>query len=187
LRRFKMKSGICWRQAGLAWLVLLLLNPLHLAGDEVKSENVRGSYILRNVKVEPVLLMAASSESYRVFWTMDEVAREEEEGGLTTGLTGEPAMPLTFSLSQNYPNPFNPSTTITFSVPEEGTGVTSLQIYDIRGRLLRTLVDEELGSGNYSVHWDGVSDRGELVSSGIYLYRLRQGAEVQTRKMTVVR
>jgi hypothetical protein len=184
-----MKSGIYWRQAGLAWLVLLLLNPLYLAGDEVKRQNVRGSYNLRNVQVEPVLLMAASSESYRVFWTMDEVAREEEEGGLTTGLTGEAALPLTFSLSQNYPNPFNPSTTFSFEIP--GTANTehpvTLTVYDIRGRLVKMLVNTDLEPGSHKIHWDGRNDRGATVTSGIYLYTLTAGEERYTRKMTVLK
>ena len=106
-----MKFGDHWRQAGLAWFVVLLLNPLYLAGEDVKRQNLNGeevraietggSFVLKNVQVEPVPLMTASSERYQVFWTMEGVAREEEEGGLTTGLTGEPSIPVAFSLSQN--------------------------------------------------------------------------------------
>jgi hypothetical protein len=98
-------------------------------------------------------------------------------------------IPKVFSLSQNYPNPFNPSTTISFDIP--GTIGTkqrvSLIVYDIRGRLVRRLIDSDLEPGSHKIHWDGHDDRGRSVSSGVYLYRLESGDFISTRKMIVVR
>jgi hypothetical protein len=100
---------------------------------------------------------------------------------------GRGSLPRSFILSQNYPNPFNPSTTITFSVTEGGVVATVLRIYDVRGRLIRTLLDSELAPGRHTVHWDGRTDRGDAVSSGVYFYKLLQGDRFQARKMTVAR
>jgi hypothetical protein len=93
-----------------------------------------------------------------------------------------------FSLSQNYPNPFNPSTTIQYDIPA-GVGrlPVEISIYDIRGRLIKKLVDQEKESGSYQVHWDGKDDMGVEVGSGICLYRIEAGNFISTRKMVLVR
>jgi hypothetical protein len=98
-------------------------------------------------------------------------------------------IPKSLILSQNYPNPFNPSTTISFDIPENAGAKkpVSLTIYDIRGRRVQTLIDSDLELGNHKIHWDGRNDRGELVASGIYLYRLKAGSEIYTRKMTILK
>jgi len=97
--------------------------------------------------------------------------------------------PRSWALSQNYPNPFNPSTTIVFDVP--GTvGVNqsiNLTIYDLRGRRVKELVNSDLAPGAHMIHWNGRNDGGELVTSGIYLYRLRADDETYMRKMTLVK
>ncbi len=100
-----------------------------------------------------------------------------------------PKIPKSFRLSQNYPNPFNPSTTIEFDIP--GTpGVkqpVSLIIYDIRGRRVKTLVDSNLEPGSHKIHWDNCNDRGQSVASGIYLYTLKNGDNMYTRKMVLLK
>jgi hypothetical protein len=99
------------------------------------------------------------------------------------------SLPKAFKLYQNYPNPFNPSTTIVFDI----TGNAGMQqpvnltIYDIRGRRVRTLINSGLVPGNYKIHWDGSTDRGVAISSGIYLYNLKAGEERFIRKMTVLK
>jgi len=104
-----------------------------------------------------------------------------------TDMTSSP-VPKTFGVSQNYPNPFNPSTTIQFDVPEGHPSVpVSLSIYDLRGRLVKILVDAPRGSGSYEVHWDGRDNKGQRVSSGVYMYRIVTGDFVSTRKMILVR
>jgi len=96
-------------------------------------------------------------------------------------------------LHQNYPNPFNPATTISFEVPgasgAEGSGAAPvrLAIYDVRGRLVRTLVSGALSPGPHRVTWDGTSDGGRAVSSGVYFYRISSLGWVQTRKMALLR
>jgi len=96
-------------------------------------------------------------------------------------------LPKTFHLSQNHPNPFNPSTTIDFAIPEGDAVQVSLNIYDLRGRLIRNLVDGKRGPGGHKVHWNGKDDGGAKVSSGLYLYRIEAGEFTSVRKMVVLR
>ncbi len=95
------------------------------------------------------------------------------------------AVPEEYILSQNYPNPFNPSTTISFSVPVEGNVV--LNIYDITGRLVTTLVDANMNSGYHSVNWDGIDLNGSFVSAGLYIYSLQAEGVALTRKMVLMK
>jgi hypothetical protein len=91
-----------------------------------------------------------------------------------------------FELSQNYPNPFNPSTTIEFSIAKRSN--VRLVIYDITGRIVRTLIDgQEFEPGLYRVQWNGKNDYDEYVASGIYIYRLQAGNFTATRKMVLAR
>ena len=91
----------------------------------------------------------------------------------------------TTSLNQNHPNPFNPTTTISWQLARAGR--VSLRVFDARGRLVRTLVDDERGAGAGSAQWNGNDDRGRPVPSGVYFYRLRTGSQTHTRRMTLVK
>ena len=89
-------------------------------------------------------------------------------------------VPAAFALEQNYPNPFNPSTTIQFSIPLRGKVV--LRIFDILGREVTTLVNEEHDPGTYRVNWSGVN-----VASGVYFYRIDCGSFVKSAKMILLK
>jgi photosystem II stability/assembly factor-like uncharacterized protein len=89
------------------------------------------------------------------------------------------------TLAQNAPNPFNPMTTIRFSLPARGD--VRLQVFDVRGRLVRTLVDGARLAGAHEVTWDGRDDRGAGVASGVYLYQLQTDAEMLQRRMLLVK
>jgi glycosidase len=86
-----------------------------------------------------------------------------------------------FNLEQNYPNPFNPVTEIRFSVKQFSDVV--IKIYDVLGREVKTLVNNEMNNGQYSVTWNGDNNYGQKVSSGIYFYRMEAGDYVQSKKM----
>lgn len=97
------------------------------------------------------------------------------------------ALPRAFELGQNYPNPFNPSTMISFSVAEGNREKVSLEVFDLRGKLVRRLVDSEKDGGRYSVFWDGTDASGQRAPSGVYFYRLRAGGFSQVRKMVLLK
>ena len=91
----------------------------------------------------------------------------------------------TTQLFQNYPNPFNPLTIINYQLTIDN--LVTLKVYDILGREVKTLVNERKPAGSYTVIWDGRDENGQPVSSGVYLYRLKSGNFVQTRKMVLLR
>lgn len=90
-----------------------------------------------------------------------------------------------FSLDSNYPNPFNGKTTISFELHK--SGYMSLNIFDINGRLVSTLNNSFIEAGFYNFDWQGVSDSGEQLASGVYFYRLTLDDMSLTKKMCLVR
>ncbi|MCF6270163.1 MAG: T9SS type A sorting domain-containing protein [Melioribacteraceae bacterium] len=97
---------------------------------------------------------------------------------------------MKFSLSQNYPNPFNPSTTIKYQIPKDVRGEKQevrLTIYDILGRKIATLVNEEQKAGNYEVQFSTYGSAGDGLTSGIYFYKLNVGSQVASRKMLLIK
>ncbi len=109
------------------------------------------------------------------------------EGLTPTFITGDKVIvPSDFELHSNYPNPFNPSTTFSFELPLDKR--VSVKVYDVTGRLVRTLInDEQFAEGTHSVTWDGFSDSGMAVSSGQYVYTLEWGQFRHSRSMVLVR
>ena len=93
----------------------------------------------------------------------------------------EADLPTEFALSQNYPNPFNPSTTIRYALP--GDANVRLRVYDIAGRLVKTLIQGTQNAGYYYVMWDGTDNTGKAIASGIYIYELVAGDFRQVNKM----
>jgi hypothetical protein len=93
--------------------------------------------------------------------------------------------PMSLTLHQNHPNPFNPTTNIRYYLPEKC--MVTLDIYDISGRIITRLVNEEQPQGSYVVEWTGRDEKGLRVSSGVFFYRLRAGKETRSRKMVLMR
>ncbi len=100
----------------------------------------------------------------------------------TGAVTGVPSTQK-FAVS-NYPNPFNPTTRIDYSI--KAPGHLTLKVFNVRGELVRTLVDSRVESSNF-VMWDGTSDAGASVSSGVYFYEARMGNDVKVSKMALVK
>ena len=89
------------------------------------------------------------------------------------------------SLSQNYPNPFNPSTTLNYVL--EHSGPVRLDIFDVRGRHVQTLVSAEQIAGQHTSIWSGIDTNGQQVATGVYFARLQAGNYAQTIKMVLLR
>jgi flagellar hook assembly protein FlgD len=98
-------------------------------------------------------------------------------------------IPRDWVLYQNYPNPFNPSTTIEFDVPEVANKIprVAVQIFNILGQKVTTLKRDIPDAGRYSIRWDGMSENGVRVASGVYFYRLLAGDYTSTKKMVMMK
>lgn len=96
-----------------------------------------------------------------------------------------PVQPVRFALAPNYPNPFNPVTRIDFALPVSGP--VRLRIHDLHGKVVRTLVDEQMPLGFHFVDWRGDDDQGRRVASGVYFYRMEAAGFNQTRKLMLVK
>jgi hypothetical protein len=122
--------------------------------------------VLVKYKISNSLNQTTNTVEYTVMSIFDKLASDDEN--------------YNFNLYQNYPNPFNPQTKITFSVPEDSK--VNLIVYDILGKEIKTLVNDNLTAGKYEVEFDA----GNL-SSGIYFYRLSAGKNSETRKLQVIK
>lgn len=98
-------------------------------------------------------------------------------------------VPDKFDLAQNYPNPFNASTTLTYDVPlvEDGGVNVTLTIYDVQGRIIRTLVHGAVEAGSHQIVWDGAAEDGSLVASGVYFYQMKAGDFADTKRMVLLK
>jgi len=88
-------------------------------------------------------------------------------------------------LYSNYPNPFNPTTQIAFSIPQEGK--VNLSVYNIKGQLVKTLINRRIISGSHNVNWNGRDNTGKLVSSGVYFYKLKFDKKEISEKMLLLK
>ena len=100
-------------------------------------------------------------------------------------LTGNQELPRVTKLAQNHPNPFNPHTKINFALKNDGP--VTMRVFDTQGRLVRTLVDETMSSGDHEVFWRGQDDDGRRLPSGMYLYRMETASGVAVRKMLLLK
>lgn len=103
----------------------------------------------------------------------------------TSAVVSPQSAPLQFSLEQNFPNPFNPSTVISFTLPQAGR--VRLEVLNLLGEPVATLVDEEREAGTHQVTWNGTNQDGNTVPSGVYFYKLHHGSNTLTRRMVFVR
>lgn len=111
-------------------------------------------------------------------WYLDDFAYDDGEGTNVERI--DSGIPQSVALYQNYPNPFNPTTSIQFSLP--ASAHATLEVYNMLGQRVATLVNETLSAGTHTANFDASE-----LSSGVYLYRLHAGNEVMTRKLTLVK
>ncbi len=171
--------------AGRARFDIQAITAADINGDR-RVDNRDVGEIYRRAMTDPygtgAVAMLAGAQSWPPF---EEFLRELEQGDAATALSGA-GLPRAFELRQNYPNPFNPSTMIAYSVPRGGRKV-NLEIFDIRGRLVRTLASGVHEQGSYRVLWGGTDESGRAVASGVYFSRLRADGFTAVRKMVLVK
>jgi hypothetical protein len=115
-----------------------------------------------------------------------ELMTDDDIGTVTTGVEETAGgMPLEYSLSQNYPNPFNPVTRLTYTLPQAGP--VRIEIFNVAGQKVRTLVDRTERAGQHTLTWRGRNDHGAEVSSGIYFCRFQAGDLRAVRKMVLLK
>ncbi|MFY0698113.1 MAG: SusE domain-containing protein [Balneola sp.] len=156
--------------------------------DDGSATSLTGTYAVIDSTLKDLGVL--SGESIDLKWTVMAVASDSTrmaENSLnisfTTmiGVSNEPEeLPLTFKLNQNYPNPFNPTSTIQFTLPQSGD--VRLDVFTITGQLVTTLVNTRMGSGEHSVTFDGSN-----LASGVYIYRIMAGKNIQTKRMTLIK
>jgi len=94
-------------------------------------------------------------------------------------------IPEVFALHQNYPNPFNPTTTLRYDLPEDAQ--VNIMIYDLMGREIKTLLNNQQTAGFKSVIWDATNNMGQPVSAGMYLYRISADDFTSVKKMVLLK
>ena len=94
-------------------------------------------------------------------------------------------LPLNFGLKSAYPNPFNPVTHLSYDLPQNE--MVNITIYDMMGRVIKTLVNSSQNAGYKSVQWNATNDKNEPVSAGLYLYTIQAGEFRQTKKMLLLK
>ncbi|MEN6444872.1 MAG: carboxypeptidase regulatory-like domain-containing protein [Candidatus Cloacimonas sp.] len=105
---------------------------------------------------------------------------------VTGGDVNDPEVPVVATaLHNNYPNPFNPETTISYSVKEAGP--VTLQVYNVKGQLVKTLIKGIQEPGNHTIVWNGTDNNGRSVSSGVYYYKMQAGKYSSTKKMIMMK
>jgi len=115
-----------------------------------------------------------------------EVSASDSRGGLITAVSHAiEVLPEKFELSQNFPNPFNATTKISFALPDPRQ--TTLEVFNISGQKVGTLIDRYLEAGVYDIIWDSRGDDGQTVASGVYLYKLQTDSQTISRKMTLLK
>jgi hypothetical protein len=139
---------------------------------------------------DTAIVLPDTTQGKYIFVTAKDFAGNESgesERVLNSPVTGigEPPPPRRTALYQNVPNPFNPTTTIRFDLAKKSD--VTLRIYDVAGRLVRTLVDGSLPRDRHAVLWDGLNDAGSQVASGVYFYRLVAGDFTEVKKMTILK
>lgn len=171
---------------------------VHLAWEPVDDADVVEYHVYRGADSQslgdPLHVTAGltwtdtNASGLQPYWVaaVDDAGNVGEPIGSEPSTGAGPIVPNTHYLGQNAPNPFNPSTSIEFGIPAGASGNVTIDIFDVAGKLVRTLLNESRGSGTWRVTWDGTTNAGSRVSSGVYFYRLRTSQFVQTRRMTLV-
>jgi hypothetical protein len=146
--------------------VLAQLKTMAQSGDAVAAEHVN--------------VFGRILQDYQTHQATTDLARP-----MITSPQATAQLPVNMALAQNYPNPFNPETTIRFHLNERRKVL--LLIFDLNGKVVRTLVDAELSAGEQELSWDGRDQRGKHLASGVYFYELAAGDKIERKKMMLIR
>jgi hypothetical protein len=137
------------------------------------------------VTVDPLLPLPVQDHAWFFVTAVDDYGLQSEVAAIQSNTSAVPDAAMATRLFAPVPNPFNPSTTMRFSLAE--AGLVQLAVYDISGRRVRVLLDENRGGGSHAVTWNGRDDSGRGVAAGTYFCRLQAGESVEIQRMTLVK
>jgi hypothetical protein len=177
-------------------VALAVANTSSLTAEEIKVELVNPpSWMKLQAKTQSIAKLAAKTEQTAAFtFDVEKTTEVNKEQTLSFSILGKNNQrwtkeikikvlaPQTYELFQNYPNPFNPTTKIEYQIPAGTYGHTSLRIYDMLGRDVATLVNEQKEPGGYEVIFDA-----SRFASGVYIYQLQAGSFSAVKKMLLLR
>ncbi len=151
--------------------------------------NPAGTAPLARVRT-PQYQDAVSQSGVAYYYKISAIDQAGNESGYTavsvvTSVQTGSGVPTEFALNQNYPNPFNPTTEIAFSVPKQTP--VKIVIYGLSGEVVATVVNQAMSAGNYRITWNGRTDDGRSVASGVYFYHLQADGFTATKKMTLLK
>ena len=165
----------------------LLYYQLDRATNAMFTENVDQTYVTTNTYTDDDI-DTGIEYFYRVsgyvgYWT--EYSNTVSVIIESLDLDDDSAMDLDYKIHQNYPNPFNPTTEIKYDLPEDA--LVSINIYDLMGRSIKSLVNSQQTAGYRSIEWNATNNLGEPVSAGMYIYTIQAGDFRQSRKMVLLK
>ncbi|MCK5076454.1 MAG: T9SS type A sorting domain-containing protein, partial [Calditrichia bacterium] len=185
---------------GMSFKVESVFRPNSLFPDFLVTEE--GQYLFNHLEPEGHSSICYDGGDFKTVFSTTEIAGMVEGespntiadylykalkflGHTVVGIEDELALPTVFKLEQNYPNPFNPTTTINYQLPK--TVNVKLEIFNIMGQKIRTLINEKIEAGYQNVLWNGTNDHGVQVSSGMYFYKITAGDYSKSHKMILIK
>jgi hypothetical protein len=177
--------GITTASPVLSWVIPTQAStPLSYELQYSKQQDMSNPTTVSGIK-SPSQIVSGLASSQEYYWRVRSVNDKGQSSAYSevgkfivssvTAIEEKDVIPTSFELSQNYPNPFNPTTRIRYALPQNA--FVSIKIYDMLGREIRSLINNEMVAGNHSVEWSGDDNSGNRVSSGAYIYRITATAQ----------
>ncbi len=193
LEVLEVTEGSLFSESGFStfWVVLSDSDNVHVNDATLGLSDIRGPGVLFSIQFQAI----AQGEGTLTFGDSDlrnthnhSIPCTWIDGGVVVGVKGEGGIfgiPNSFSLSQNYPNPFNSVTQVRYALPKDCQ--VRLEVYNLLGQRVATLVDEYQKAGHRKVNWDGRDENGIEMGSGVYFCRLEAGLYRSMKKMILLR
>ena len=163
------------------WQTKLTVNGL----DVVEQRYVDLDNYLNENEVYIRLLFTSDENEESIGWFVDDIHLVLNQVMPEVGIDDEIIMPNILTLNPAYPNPFNPTTVISYNLPQ--AGFVNLKVYDLMGREIRNLTSGFENAGMNSAMWDAKDNQGNIVSSGVYIYRLEAAGQAQSNKLILLK
>ena len=155
------------------------------------SVNASQMYMISGLEQGQLYLISATNDLYGTIeevFTSNAMMSVKNFQFYSSPLTADEdidQIPTRFVLGQNFPNPFNPVTTIRYELPDRK--LVNISVYDMRGNLIKNLLKSTQSPGLKTIRWDATDSRGNMVSAGVYFYKIKAGSFIQTKKMILLK